>query len=194
MQDSPPRWVNRLLERLLPEDVAEALVGDLLEEYALRARSTRAGGVSGWYWMQIVGSAAPLLCSAVARGRWPLTLGVGFAAYAFAEAVEVAVDAANSLLEPSTAAHTIPILIVGLAAIVLAGYLAAWIRPGAAAALALVVAVTAAVQLLTATEGMPLWYRLVSGIAGPFAAAAGGALFARRHLRAEAFRRRRTDE
>jgi hypothetical protein len=193
MHDSPPRWATRLLERLLPEDVAEALVGDLLEEYALRARTTGAGSASCWYWLQIVGSATPLVCSAVRRRGCLLTVGVAFAAYAFAEATEVATNAAISLFEPSAATNAIPILIVALAAIVLAGYLATWIRPGAAIALALIVAVAAAAQLATATDGMPLWYRLVFLIAGPVAAAAGSALFARRYLRAEAFRRRRAD-
>jgi hypothetical protein len=184
MGGSPPHWVNRLLECLLSDDLAEPLVGDLLEEHALRTRSTGARSASSWYWIQVFGSAVPLLYFAFRHGRWVLAVSLGFTAYAVAEATIVAADVAMSqVLQPATVAHAGLILVVGLTTIVLAGYLAARIRPGAGVAFVLIVTLAGAVQLLKVTGGMPLWYELVFLIAGPLAAAAGGALSVTRRLR-----------
>jgi hypothetical protein len=46
---SPPRVATWLLRRLLPERDREVVMGDLAEEYALRARSASAWTVSHWY-------------------------------------------------------------------------------------------------------------------------------------------------
>jgi len=63
---------------------------------------------------------------------------------------------------------------------VLGGYLAAWIRPGAATALAGIVIITVAVLMATKSDSMPLWYQLAFLIAGPLASLAGGTPFLRR--------------
>jgi hypothetical protein len=62
---------------------------------------------------------------------------------------------------------------------VLGGYVAARIRRGAAAALAVLIAVTV-VALMTATsESAPLWYQGGFLVFGPLASLAGGALLRR---------------
>jgi len=183
-RDAPPRWTVRLLERVLPPEVAGALVGDLLEEYALRARSAHPISVKQWYWAQLIGSAAPLVCAAVARGRWLLPVAVGFAAYAVVDATKVAADAAVATLpEVHRVTGTVLVLIASLVTILLTSYVAARFRPGAMAVLAVLIAVGAA-RLLVTPGGMPLWYGSILLIAGPLAATAGGALSARRKGRA----------
>jgi hypothetical protein len=177
--DPPPRWSVRLLERVLPAGTAHALVGDLLEEHALRARFGRASDAMRWYWAQVIGSLAPLLCSAVARGRWLLPMVVGFTAYSVVDAARVAAEASVAALPEPRAAHAISVLIVSIATIVPASYAAARIGRGAAAVLALLVALGAA-KILIAPSGMPSWYGASLLIAGPLAAAAGGALSVRR--------------
>jgi hypothetical protein len=52
---APPAWALRLLERRLPDEVAEAISGDLCEEYAdrvLRRRGTVAADL--WFVFQLV--------------------------------------------------------------------------------------------------------------------------------------------
>jgi hypothetical protein len=102
-------------------------------------------------------------------------------AYIAAGAVEFAGDMAISrLVAPEAPVYAILGLIVGLATMALGGYLAAWIRPGAAAALAGIVMISVAVLMVTKTGAVPLWYQLAFLIAGPLASLAGGTLFLRR--------------
>ncbi len=65
---------------------------------------------------------------------------------------------------------------VGLATIVLGGYVAAWIRPGAAQALAGIEMIAVVILMVTMTDSAPLWYGLTFLIIGPLAACAGGIL------------------
>jgi hypothetical protein len=185
------RLVSRVLERLLPEDVAEALVGDLLEEHALRVRTAGRTQAAVWYWGQVVRSVAPVLHTAFQRGDWVPAWVVGFVAYSFAVSAEVSARVSVAKVATHTAVDAIPVLIVYLGTIVLMAYVAERVRAGAALALALLVALTAVVELVTAAHGMPLWYRLAFLIAGPAAVRAGAALFAR-WSRVAASRRRRT--
>jgi hypothetical protein len=180
-----------VVERLLPEDVAEAFVGDLIEEHALLVAAAGSRRAALWYWGQVVRSAVPVLHTAVRRGDWVLAWVVGFVAYSFAVSVEVAARAAVAPVATHTAIDALPVLLLYLPAIALAAHVAERVRAGAALAVALVVALTAVAHLVAA-DAMPLWYRLVLVIAGPAAALAGGALFVRRSRRSCESRRRRT--
>ena len=191
MQGFAQHWVSRVLERLLSEEVAEALVGDLLEEHTLRVRTAGPRRAALWYWGQVVRSVVPVLQTAFGRGDWVIAWVVGFVAYSFAVSVEVAARAAAMKVATHTAVDAIPVLILYLPAITLAAHVAERVRAGAAWAVALIVAITAVVHLVTA-DGMPLGYRLVFLIAGPAAALAGGALSALQSRRSRESRRRRT--
>ena len=186
------RWVSRALERLLPEEVAEALVGDLLEEHRLRVRTAGPRGAALWYWGQVVRSVVPVLHTAFRRGDWVLPWVVGFVAYSFAASAEVSARDSVAMVATHTAVDAIPVLIIYLGTIALAAYVAERVRAGAALALALLVALAAVLQLVTAAHGLPLWYRCALLIAGPAAALAGRTLFARWSRGARALRRRRT--
>jgi len=65
-------------------------------------------------------------------------------------------------------------MIVGLATMVLSGYVAALIRQGAARVLAGIIFTVVVVLFVTVPDSAPLWYGLTFLIAGPAAALAGG--------------------
>jgi hypothetical protein len=186
------RWVSRVLEQLLPEDEAEALVGDLLEEHALRARTAGPRRAACWYWGQVARSVVPLVDAAFRRANWVRPFAVGFVAYAFAASAETSARDSVVPVATHTALDAIPVLIIYLATVVLAAYVAERMRAGAAGALGLLVALAAAAQLVAAAPGIPLWYRCAVLIAAPAATLAGRALFMRWSRGAAASRRRRT--
>jgi len=172
-----PRVATWLLACLLPRADREAVVGDLIEEYAIRAQSTSPSSVVRWYWGQIWRSIPLILWSTVRRGGALSTLGVALGAYIAAGMLEFAGTAAISrLLDTNARAFAILSVIVGLATIGLAGYFAAWIRSGAASALAGIVMIGVATLMVTKSDSAPLWYALVFLIIGPLAALGGGAL------------------
>ena len=95
---SPAPMATWLLERVLPERDREAILGDLIEEYELRARSTTPWMVSRWYWGQVCRSIPRMVWGSVSRGRWLPTLGVAMGAYIAAGALEFAGTVAISKL------------------------------------------------------------------------------------------------
>ena len=176
-QHSPSRLATWLLERVLPDRDRDAILGDLFEEYELRARSITPKMVSRWYWGQVCGSIPGIVRGSVARGRSLLTLGVAIGAYIAAGALEFAgTMAISKLLKPDASVYTVISLVVGLTTMVIGGYFATWIRPGADIVLAGIVMIVVAVLMMTMTGSEPLWYGLTFLVVGPLAALAGGAL------------------
>ena len=47
---SPPAFACRLFQTVLPVPYRGALLGDLIEEYALRAESTSPSAATRWFW------------------------------------------------------------------------------------------------------------------------------------------------
>ena len=178
MQGHAQRWLIRLLAALLPEDVAEPLVGDLLEERELRVRTSGARRAALWYWSQVARSVAPLASIAFRRGNWVPAWVVGFVAFSFAASVEVAARATVTMVATHTGVDAVPVLLLYLGAIALAACAAERLRAGSGIALALLVALTAVLGLADVHHhGMPLWYRLAFLLAGPPVALAGYVLF-----------------
>lgn len=71
-------------------------------------------------------------------------------------------------------------LAVGLATMAAGEYVAARIRPGAAAGLAAIVMIAVAILMVIRSDSAPLWYQIAFLIGGPLVSLAGGTLFARR--------------
>jgi hypothetical protein len=166
-----------LLERVLPERDQEAILGDLIEEYELRARSTTPRMVSRWYRGQVCRSISQMAWGSVSRGRWLPTLGVAMGAYIAAGALEFAgTMAISKLLTPDPPFSTVIDLVVGLTTMVTGGYFAAWIRPGAATVMAGIVMIVVAVLMMTMSGSAPLWYGVAFLVVGPLATLAGGTL------------------
>jgi hypothetical protein len=170
----PVVWI---LGCFLSERDQDAVIGDLVEEYALRSASQSTAAVSWWCWRQLSRSIPPLLWATILRGRWLGTLGVAIAASFLVQIIESAVNLAISrLLAPTPIAHQISSLVVGLVAIACGGYIGARIRAGTAAALAWLNFVTVATLMVRIGDALPLWYQLGFLIIGPLASLMGGAL------------------
>ena len=171
------RLAISLLESLLPEEHRDAIVGDLIEESALRARSSSRASATWWYWGQVARSIPPVLWSELRRGHWFGTLGAAILAYIAASVLEwVGTFLVLELLHPDSRLATGLSVIVGLATMVLGGYGAASIRQGAAQALAGIIFIVVALLFMTMPNSAPLWYGLTFLIAGPVAAVSGGRL------------------
>ena len=164
---------------LLSDADRDALIGDLAEEHTLRLRSQ--SGAAWWYWNQVTRSLAALLWAAVRRGRWLGALGAAIAAYGLVYVVEWAGGTALSgLLGRVPLVDWLITLAITLSAMVLGGYLAARMRRGAVAVLALISAASVIRLMLTTGHIVPLRYQLPWLVLCPIAALAGGALW-RRH-------------
>ncbi|HVH62285.1 MAG TPA: hypothetical protein VNA65_01660, partial [Candidatus Dormibacteraeota bacterium] len=97
----------------------------------------------------------------VSCGCWLPTLSVGIGAYVAAGALEFAGTVVISkLLTPDGPDFTAISLVVGLATMVIGGYFATWIRPGAETVMAGIVMIVVAVLMSRMTGSAPLWYGL----------------------------------
>ncbi|MPZ17336.1 MAG: hypothetical protein GEV06_05415 [Luteitalea sp.] len=172
---TPPPIAIRLLESVLPEKDRDAVVGDLIEESALRAGASNRATAIWWCWWQVARSIPPMLWSELRRRRSLGTLGVAMAAYVLVSVIEFLSTAAiSNLFHPDAGlAHALG-AIVGLATMVLGGYVAAAIRQGAALTLAGIILIVVIVLFVTMPNSAPLWYGVTFLIAGPVAALAGG--------------------
>lgn len=172
-----PRVATWLAGCVWPHADRQVVVGDLIEEYALRARSTSPSLARRWYWGQICRSVPFALWSSIRRGSALSTLAVAAAAYVAAGVLEFAGTVVIArLLDATARPFAVVSAVVGLITFVLAGYVAASIRSGAAHALAGIVLFAVAMLMLTSSGSAPLWYVLIFLILGPLAALAGGAL------------------
>jgi hypothetical protein len=171
------RWATWMLAFVLSRHTLEAVMGDLDEEHALRSRSISAADAARWYWGQIGRSIPHLLWSAILRGGRLATLGAAAGACLVQAALEFAGHSAISTAFAPQRVPPIVFLFLGLTTLVLVGYLAAWIRPGAATVLAGMVVIAAAAMVMAKDDSAPAWYRIASLALGPLASLAGGALF-----------------
>lgn len=172
-----PQVAKWLLERLLPEKDRNTIVGDLIEESALRARASTRIATAWWCWGQVARSIPLLLWSDLRRRRWLGTLGVAIAAYVSASVIEfVSTAVISRMFRPDAPLGTVLSVIVGLVTMALGGYVAAAIRQGAAPVLAGIILIVVGVLFVTMPNSAPFWYGLTFLIAGPLAALAGGRL------------------
>src|SRR5262245_10989084 len=85
---SLPPIAIRLLEHVLPHQDRDAVVGDLIEEVALRAHGASRTTTDWWLLGQIVRSVPRVLWSKPRTRDGVVTLGVAGAAYIGASAIE----------------------------------------------------------------------------------------------------------
>lgn len=169
---------------LAPRSQREALMGDLAEEYALRANATSASAACRWYLRQICASVAPLLWSRLTRTAWLATLGVALCAYIAVGVVEFLVSWAIATPPASGAAAFDPLgLIITFPMVVLIGYLAARFRRRAAIVLGAIMLLNVTAMMIWSTEAMPRWYRIAYFLVGPAATFIGSALRSLRSAR-----------
>jgi hypothetical protein len=170
-----------LLRVLLPAPYREPVLGDLAEEYAIRARS---GPALSWLAGQICRSVPALLGMAVRRDSWLGTIGIGLAAWVAASMLEsIAVAAASQWLGGRGLLVAVLSTLLGILSMAGGGYIAARFRRGAAIVMAALVFVVVVALMLTASQTYPLWHQLTLLLIGPLAPLLGGALAGDRQLR-----------
>jgi len=163
-----PKLAIRLLESLLPEENRDAVVGGLIEESALRARASTRASAAWWYWGQVARSVPLVLWSELRQGHRLRTLSVAILAYIAASILEsVGTSLLLELVHPDPRLATVLGMIVGLATMVLSGYVAALIRQGAARVLAGIIFTVVVMLFVTVPDSAPLWYGLRFSLPAP---------------------------
>jgi hypothetical protein len=173
----PPRPGVWILGRLLPEANRDALLGDLMEEHALLAQTKSPADATRWYWSQVSRSVAALAWAAARRGLWLATLGAGVVGYGVVKICEsTAAMALGNVFVQQPVLRAMSAFVVGVSGMVLGGFVAARLRRGAAAAVALISAVMVLQWIAGEGRGVALPFQLYFLVACPAAAIAGGAL------------------
>ena len=154
----PSRLASWLLGCLLPREDAEAVIGDLIEECALKQSESQLQR-SWWYWSQVSRSLTPLVWTRIRRERWGAVFGAAIAAFILANIVEmVATSAIWKFVDGQPVVQVSSSLVVGLAAMALGGYIAAWLHPRASGVVALLIVVVVVAFMATMEMSGPLWY------------------------------------
>ena len=171
------RSANWILGRLLPEAQKDAVIGDLIEEHALRTATSHAPNDSWWYLGQVSRSLLPLLLAAARRGQWLPTFGAAVAAYGLIKIIESASEVTLfAVLAPQSLAYVLAAYLIGPANMMLGGYVAARIRPGAATVLAIISIIMVLQWMATAGSTVSIWFSAFFLVVCPLTALAGGVL------------------
>jgi hypothetical protein len=166
-----------ILSRILPEGERDPLVGDLTEEYALRAKASSSSAALKWYLQQICSSVPLVLSATLTRVAWISTIGVALLGYIAIGVVEFVANWAMSRSSTLAAAAYNPLeLLITAPMVVLIGYFAARFRRGAPIVLATMMLLVVTAMTLWSTESMPVWYRITYFVVGPAAACIGSVL------------------
>jgi hypothetical protein len=185
MSEPHPPWLaSLLLSAVLQTGDRDALLGDLCEEFALRARGSQRAAAR-WYWTQAIRSVPALLGSRSRRGRWLSTLAIACAAYLVVGVLNaVGTSIVTRWLGGSASIDHIPAAVIGLAAIASGAHLASRLRPPAGEVLGGLVMLVALLLLVYPVDASPVWYQLIFLILGPLAAHLGSAVAVRARTRA----------
>jgi len=165
------------LARLVPEGERDALVGDLVEEHALRAATTSSSAALRWSLQQVCASVPPLLWARLRRAAWIAALGVALLAYIAVGVVEWIVN--RTIPSPpgtGTIVNMLLALLIPFPMVALIAYVAARFSPRAPIMLGAIMLVMVTLMTLTSAERIPTWYRIAYFLVGPAAAFIGGAL------------------
>jgi len=162
-----------MLSRLMPAVEREAILGDLMEEYTLRASASSSAAVS-WLVRQVGASVPPLLWISLTRSAWLSTAGVALLAYSAVAAAELLVrwTIAISSAHPTPAYNPLS-MAVTFPLVVLIGYGAATLRRRAPVVLGALMLVAVTLMTIAAKESVPAWYRAAYFVVGPAAVALG---------------------
>ena len=169
---SPPAVACWFLDSVLPLAYREALLGDLIEEYTLRAESASPLTASRWFWSQASRSVAAVVWSSLRRGDWLISMSIAMGVYIAMGALKFAADLTIAkLLVPEQTTSVVLAPVVFLTTTVIGGWVGSRIRRGAAIFLALMVMITVAVliDLKVCAIPVPWWYQFGFLTLGPLA-------------------------
>jgi len=168
-------WTQHAVAQLVPVRTFDAALGDLAEEYALRAQRMSTLRARKWYWGQLARSMPQMMWIDVRRQGWAMTLAVALGAWVVASLVEAIADQMLIAWFGSDApVRAIPGALVGLSALGLGGYLAGLVRPAAPKLLAIFVALLVVMLMIVQAGDAPLWYGAIFLVFGPVVSLAGG--------------------
>jgi hypothetical protein len=168
MRHQLPHVALWILSRLVSEGEREPLVGDLAEEYALRASAVSSSAALKWCLRQVWASVPAVLWARLTRVPWISTIGVALLAYIAVGVVELTVNRATAY-NPLGMLITFPMVVA-------IGYVAAGVRRSAPLVLAGMMLIAVTAMTLLADEAVPAWYRVAYFFVGPVAAFIGTAL------------------
>jgi hypothetical protein len=167
---SPPAFACRLFQTVLPVPYRGALLGDLIEEYNLRAEAMSPSAATRWFWGQACRSIPFIIGSSLRNGDWLISASAAVGVYVIMEMLISAADfMIAKLVAPEPTAYVVLAPIVFLAFTSIGGYAAARIRFGTAVFLALFVMITVAVLIVVKAcpIPMPWWYKFGFLTLGP---------------------------
>jgi hypothetical protein len=170
-------WV---LSRFVPMSDREALIGDLAEEYARRAKAGLPYAAFGWYLGHICASIPPLLWARLARATWPMTFGVALLAYFVVGAAQLVIQWTVQSL--TATAHRPLVLIIIFPIVLLIGYISERTRRRSAIVLGAMLLLAIAAMTLWSAGNAPVQYRLAYLLLGPAVAFIGAAMNWRRSV------------
>jgi hypothetical protein len=155
----PPAVACWILESLVPSSSPNAVVGDLIEEYAYRAADD-SSTATWWLWSQTIRSVPFLLASAIRIG-WLVNIRIAFITYALMAVLKVGIAdfLSHWVRQTSTWLLLAPLTFVIVNAV--GGLVIARIRRPAAVALSAMVMLTVAVMSVGGFCPIPVpwWYQ-----------------------------------
>jgi hypothetical protein len=173
-------WAMWAFSRLAPHSQREALLGDLAEEYAMRATALSPSAACRWYLRQVCASVPPLLWSRLAQPGWIVTTAVALCAYIAVGFVELIVNWAIAGASGSSAAGYNPLgMYLTFPLVVLIGYVTAGLRRRAEIVLVAMMLLSVTAMTLWGHESLPAWYRIAYFLVGPAATLTGSSLRSR---------------
>jgi hypothetical protein len=171
-RNSPPAFVCWLLESVVPVRYREVMLGDLIEEYTLRAESTSPLTASRWLWSQACRSVSSILWFSLRSGNWLISMSIATGVYIVMGMLKLTADLMIAkMVAPQQATQIVLVPIVFLTTTAIGGYVAARIRRSAMIFLALIVMITVVVlmDLKVCTIPVPWWYPFGFLTLGPLA-------------------------
>jgi hypothetical protein len=171
-RNSPPAVACWFLDSVVPVRYRDALLGDLIEEYTLRAESTSPLTASRWFWSQACRSVASVFWSSLRSGDWLISMSIAMCVYIAMGMLKFAADVTISkLLAPEQTTYVVLAPVVFLTTTAIGGWVASRIRRGATIFLALIVMITVAVliDMRVCAIPVPWWYQFGFLTLGPLA-------------------------
>ena len=179
-RNSPPAFACWLLASVVPAPYREAMLGDLIEEYTLRAESASPVAASRWFWSQACRSVPSMVWSSLRSRDWLISMSIAMGVYIIMGTLKFAADLTISkFATPQQTTYVIVAPIVFLATTSIGGCVAARIRRGATIFLALIVMITVAVLIAAkvCTIPVPWWYQFGFLTLGPLSVLLTPAVF-----------------
>jgi hypothetical protein len=169
-RNSPPAFVCRFVESVLPSRFPEAMLGDLIEEYTLRVESTSPSAATRWFCGQACRSIPFIFGSSLRTGDWLISVSAATGVWVVMGMLKFAADfMITKVVAPQPTTYIVLAPIVFLTITSIGGYAAARIRCGTAVFLAFIVMIT--VGVLIAVNACPLpvpwWYQFGFLTLGP---------------------------